>query len=356
MSNERMMWAIRIHGPGSSDACQLERIPLPRPADDEVLLRVHAAGVNPVDAKVRARGPFLARTLPFIPGCDGAGVIEAIGERVRDFSIGEEVFYCHGGIGQAVGNYAEYACIPAHCLARKPRTLDMIQAAAAPLVCITAWEALFDRARLGQEQTVLIHGGTGGVGHVAIQLAQAAGCRVICTVGSETKAALARELGAEHCILYHEQDVVEATMSWTQGKGVDVLLDTVGGETLLPLQQTVARYGVLVSLLQFPQDMDWKRLRLYNVLLAQELMLTPMMFNDHQASAHQATILEQCAEMIDAGSLRIHIQQTFPLSKAAQAQARIEQGHTCGKIVLDCLRVMDKEDETGSAGLNASHA
>jgi NADPH2:quinone reductase len=330
------MSAIVATAAGDASVLQTQSLPRPSCAPNEVLVRIFAAGVNPVDAKARQRGGFIAAPTSFIPGCDGAGIIEAIGSNVAQYQVGDAVFYCYGGIGQASGNYADFSCVPEHYLAHKPTTCNMAQAAAAPLVLITAWESLFDRARVQSEQTVFITGGTGGVGHVAIQLAKAAGCRVICSVSSEQKATLARSLGADAVIDRSKDDVLAAVMQWSDGRGVDLLLDTVGGETLPPLTASVANYGTIVSLLQFPGTLDWAQLRLKNITLAQELMLSPMLLNDDDAAAHQAAILEECAELMTAGKLTVHVDAVLPLAEAAQAQQRVEQGQTTGKLVLDC--------------------
>jgi len=330
------MSAIVATEAGDTSVLQARTLPRPSCAPHEVLVRVFAAGVNPVDSKVRQRGGFIGAATAFIPGCDGAGIIEAVGGAITQYQIGDAVFYCYGGIGQATGNYAEFACVPEQYLAHKPASCNMAQAAAGPLVLITAWESLFDRARLQAGQTVFITGGTGGVGHVAIQLAKEAGCRVICTVSSEKKANFARSLGADYVIDRTQEEIVAAVALWTDGTGVDVLFDTVGGDALLPLIPTLANYGTLVSLLQFPDALDWAQLRLKNITLAQELMLSPMLLNDHAAAEHQAAILEECAELMTQDKLTVHIDTVLPLAEAAQAQQRIDLGHTMGKLVLDC--------------------
>ncbi len=327
-----LMQAMITKGQQSS----LEHIAIPTCAADEVLVRIFAAGVNPIDRKVQQNGALLGDGDSFVLGCDGAGIIEAVGEDVTQYTAGDAVFYCYGGIGQSAGNYAEYACIPAQCLAIKPESMNMIQAAAAPLVLITAWESLFDRAHMYGEQTVLILGGTGGVGHIALQLAKIAGCRVACTVSSAKKAALAYEYGADCVIDRSQEDITEAIHRWTDGRGVDVLLDTVGGKALPPVLGALANYGTLVSLLQFADDLDWKTLRLKNITLAQTLMLSPMLLGDKQGLAHQAAILEQCAQMIDSEQLRLHVSTILSLNQAKDALDAIAKGDTMGKIVLDC--------------------
>jgi NADPH2:quinone reductase len=300
----------------------------------QLLVHLKAAGINPVDAKIRSRGAFVPDGLPAVLGCDGAGVVDTIGESVSRFRPGEEVWFCHGGLGGPEGNYAEYALVDEAVAQPKPTTLDFVHAAAAPLVLITAWEALYDRAKLSADSTVLIHAGAGGVGHVAIQLARLAGARVCATVSSAQKADLVHALGAEYAINYREEDLVEAIMDWTEGKGVDVALDTVGPEVFAQTIPTMAHYGDLVTILQPPPDLDWKEARSRNLRIAFELVLTPLLRDLPEARRHQGEILRRCAEWIDAGRLRIQVSETFPLERAADAHARIEEGHTLGKLVL----------------------
>jgi NADPH2:quinone reductase len=305
---------------------------LSKPTD--LLVRLQAAGINPVDTKVRSRGVFVPDGLPAVLGCDGAGVVEAVGESVSRFKPGDEVWLCHGGLGGPEGNYAEYALVDEVIAQPKPDALDFVHAAAAPLVLITAWEALYDRANLAADKTVLIHAGAGGVGHVAIQLARLAGARVCTTVSSPQKADLVHSLGAEYAINYREEDLVEAVMDWTEGKGVDVALDTVGPEVFARTVPAMAHYGDLVTILQPAADVDWKEARNRNLRISFELMLTPMLRNLPEARRHQGEILRRCAEWIDGGKLRIEVSETFPLARAADAHNRIEEGHTRGKLVL----------------------
>ncbi len=305
----------------------------PRPGPGEVLVRVMAAGVNPIDTKLRARGLYFGEP-PAILGCDGAGIVVKVGEGVSRFSEGDAVYYCFGGLGQASGNYAEYASVPEAFVARKPERLDFTEAAAAPLVLITAWEALFDRARMRAGQRVFVQAGAGGVGHVAVQLARIAGCCVATSVGDEAKAQLAEELGAECIIRYRERDVAEALLEWTHGEGVDIALDVVGGPAFAGLAPAIRVYGDLVTLLQVPDDTDWKTLRMRNIRISQELMLTPMVLGLEQAARHHGKILAQCAEWFDDGRLRIELADVLPLAEAAEAHRRIEAGHMRGKLVL----------------------
>jgi NADPH2:quinone reductase len=299
-----------------------------------------AAGINPVDTKVRANGLFFPDGFPAVLGCDGAGIVEAVGEGVNGFLPGDQVYYCYGGLGNksgdvSLGNYAEYALVDESYVALKPAGLGFDEAAAAPLVLITAWEALFDRARIHSGQKVFIHAGAGGVGHVAIQLAKIAGCEVATTVSSKEKAEFVRELGADLAINYKSEDVAEALLAWTDGEGVNVAFDTVGGEAFNQLLPAMAHYSDLVSILQVPDNADWKSLRMKNVRVSQELMLTPMIYDLKAGAEHHADILEQCAQFVDENRLSIFVSEVLPLEAAAKAHQLIEAGGTTGKIVLD---------------------
>lgn len=300
----------------------------------EMLVRLKAAGVNPVDTKIRKRGPLIPDGLPAVLGCDGAGVVESVGPEVTRFKPGDEVWFCHGGLGGPVGTYAESIVIDHRYAQSKPLSIDFVQASAGPLVLLTAWEALNDRARLSPGQRVLIHGGAGGVGHVAIQLARAAGARVCTTVSGPEKADFAHSLGAEYCINYREEDLVESIMDWTEGDGVDVALDTVGPEVFRRTIPAMAHYGDLVTILDPGADLDLKEARNRNLRIGLELMLTPLLFNLPRARAHQGEILRRCAKMIDRGDLKIHVSRTFPLASAQEAHKLIEEGHVTGKLAL----------------------
>ncbi|MDQ6957198.1 MAG: zinc-dependent alcohol dehydrogenase family protein [Mariprofundaceae bacterium] len=334
------MRAISIQEAGGVEVLELTNLDKPSISEpNQVLVQVFAAGVNPIDTKLRANGMFFPDAYPAVLGCDGAGVVEAVGVDVTEFSAGDPVYYCYGGLGQkhagqSQGNYAEYIVVSSDFLAAKPESLGYLQAAAAPLVLITAWEALFDRAGLQSGQKVFVHAGAGGVGHVAIQLAKIAGCDVATTVSSDEKASFVRELGADKVIDYTKEDVAESLLAWTDGKGVDIAFDTVGGDAFKELIPAMAHYSDLVSILQVPEDVDWKALRLNNVRISQELMLTPMLSGIKEGAAHHAAILEQCAQLIDDEQLKIHIGKILPLEDAGQAHQLIEEGHMQGKVVL----------------------
>jgi NADPH2:quinone reductase len=271
--------------------------------------------------------------MPAILGCDGAGIVEAVGAAVQDFRPGDEVYFCSGGLGRAgTGNYAEYALIEADYLAHKPKSLSFAEAAAVPLVLITAWEALYDRARLQSGQSVLIHGGAGGVGHVAIQLAKLKGAKVYTTVGNSDKERLVRQLGADYPILYKQTDFVAAILQETAGKGVDIAFDTVGGATFAQTCRAVRVYGDMVTILE-PTG-SWKEARDRNLRISLELMLTPALMGLPEAQKYQTEILRQGARLIDEKKLTIHLSQTFPLAAASSAHQLLETGAVTGKIAL----------------------
>jgi len=205
-------------------------------------------------------------------------------------------------------------------------------------VLITAWGALFERGQLKAGETVLIQAGAGGVGHVATQLAKIQGARVITTVSTPEKAAWVKSLGADEVILYPNENVVERTLQLTNGQGVDLSFDTVGGEVLEQCIPLTAHYGRLVTLLS-ADGIDLSEARMRNLSIAFELMLTPMLRQLDEARAQQINILNQCAKYIDTKQLQIHLAEVFSLKEAKQAHTAIESGHTQGKYVLDCTAV-----------------
>jgi NADPH2:quinone reductase len=329
-----MMKAVFMTAVGGPEVLQLQETREPTPGSKDLLVRLKAAGVNPLDWKMRKKGTRYPDRLPAILGCDGAGIVEEIGQDVDHFKKGDEVYFCHGGIGDHPGNYAELAIVNEDYVARKPTSLNFLDAGAAPLVLITAWESLHDRAKIKKGQKILVHAGAGGVGHVAIQLAKAAGCQVCTTVGSEEKANFVYSVGADKAILYKKDDFVQAVLDWTDGNGVDVALDTVGDETFAKSLSAVRYYGDLVTILSPPVDMNWGVARVRNVRVSFELMLTPMTEELETGKQHHAWILEQCGSLFDDGRLKIKVDRTFPLHEAAEAHNYLESGSGMGKVVL----------------------
>jgi NADPH:quinone reductase len=330
------MKAIAFLTPGNPEVLKLHDIPAPTiQKETDVLVRLRAAGINPIDTKLRARGTFYPQQTPHVLGCDGAGVVEAVGVAVQGFQVGDEVFFCNGGLGGPIGTYAEFAVVDERFLAKKPAALSFVEAAAAPLILITAWESLYDRGRLQAGQKVLIQAGAGGVGHVAIQLAKLQGADVCTTVSSESKGETCRSLGADSVIFYKNTDVVEEVLAWTQGEGVDLAFDTVGGSTFYQTIPAVKIYGDLVTILEpDPALGNLKTARVRNLRISLELMLTPMLQGLVEEQEQQAKILQRCADLCDRNLLKIHVSKTFPLEQAQAAHELLEAGSVTGKIVL----------------------
>jgi NADPH2:quinone reductase len=330
------MKAVLMTAIGGPEVLKVQDVPKPSfRRDTDILVRVRAAGLNPVDAKQRMRGTWYPSDPPQILGLDGAGIVEETGAAITEFKPGDEVLYAAGGMGKAPGNYAEYIVIDGRFAARKPAPVSFQEAAALPCAAITAWESLFDHGALQEGQCVLVHAGAGGVGHLAIQLAKARGVSVCTTVSTDDKARFVEELGADRVIRYREEDFVQAVLDWTDGRGVNVVLDLVGGETFFRNFACTAFYGTVVATLRpDPSVADWTEARLRNLRIAWELMLSPMYYGLVDAQLHHRHILEQCVSMMEQGTLRVHVDRTFSLEEAAEAHRTLEQWHNTGKLVL----------------------
>lgn len=331
------MKAIIMTKGGDVDVLEMQDIDTPQiNSPTEILVELKAAGVNPIDTKIRKRGTFYPEFTSPILGCDGAGIVVDVGKEVTRFKPGDEVYFCAGGLGKPnTGNYAQYTVVEQDYVAKKPQSLSFAEAAASPLVLITAWESLSDRISLNSNDKILIHGGAGGVGHVAIQLAKLKGVEVATTVSNPDKERLVRKLGADYPILYPQTNFINAVMDWTNGKGVDSAFDTIGGKTFFDTCHAVKVYGDIVTILEPDCTIEsLKTARNRNLRISLELMLTPMLMNLTEALRHQREILEQCALLFDQGKLTIHLEQTFPLASASLAHKMIETGSVTGKIAL----------------------
>jgi NADPH:quinone reductase-like Zn-dependent oxidoreductase len=297
------MRAVVMHETGGPDVLRLEEVDRPEPSEGEVLIRVYAASVNPIDWKYR-RG-FVDRPLPAVLGLDLSGEVDV--SRAGGFGEGDEVF------GRAAsGAYAELATASAAAILEKPAGLGHEQAAALPVAGLTAWQALFDRGELGRGQTALIAGAAGGVGHLAVQFAKLAGARVIGT-GSGRNRDFVLDLGADQYVDYTRQDVGEAVT------GVDVAFDTVGGDTTASLVPAVREGGILVTIAGAPPD-EVARARGVRA----ELLV---------ASANSDQ-LARIGELVAAGDVRVELADVIPLADVQRAHELSESGHTRGKIIL----------------------
>ncbi|XKH02513.1 NADP-dependent oxidoreductase [Marinobacter nauticus] len=305
---------------GGPEVLQTTEGDVPEPGIGQVLIRVHGAGLNPIDWKTRKGLGFAARqiesSLPWTPGYDVAGEVVAVGEEVTTLAPGDKVM---GLIGFPTGGgaYAEYALAQADELSIVPEELDLVTAGAVPLAALTAWQALFEMARLESGQKILILAGAGGVGHFAAQFALERGAHVIATASSANRDFLA-ELGVHEVIDYHSTDVADECY------GLDVVLDLIGGDTGKRALHTLSETGVLVTVPTVTAD---------DVVSEAEAM---------GLRAHGMTVrpdsfhLDEIAELIEDGDVKVHIEEVFPLAEVAAAHERLESGHVRGKLVLDC--------------------
>src|SRR5467141_1071989 len=311
-ATSQTMKAIRIHNYGGTEVLHYEDAPRPKPQAGEVLIRVHAAGVNPIDWKVREghMKDFWPHKFPLILGWDLSGVVEEVGPRVSQFKRGDEVYSRPDPTRD--GAYADYIVVRESELALKPNSLHHIRAAAVPLAALTAWQSLFDTAQLQPGQRVLIHAGSGGVGHLAVQLAKWKGAYVFATASTKNQDLL-RALGVDEPIDYTQQRFEDIA-----GK-IDIVLDTLGGETQERSWSVLKKGGVLVSLVQPPSEEKAKALGVRAAFVA-----------GHPSGAQLAEI----AKIIDSGKLAPVIDRILPFSEVRRAHELSQSGHTRGKIVL----------------------
>lgn len=310
-------------------------LPRPQPDAGQVLVRIHASGVNPLDTKIHAGAAEHARQpLPAILGMDLAGVIEEVGRGVSRFQVGDEVYGFTGGIGGLQGSLAQYAAVDARLIARKPANVTMREAAALPLVFITAWEGLVDRAKVGSGHKVLVHGGAGGVGHVAVQLARARGADVFAT-GTAAQAAYIRSIGATP-IDYETTSVEAYVNAFTEGKGFDIVYDTVGGPVLDASFLAVRRYsGHVVTSLGWGTH-KLAPLSFRGATFSGVFTLLPILTG--QFREHHGEIMEQATALAEAGQLKPLLDPTtFTLDTADKAHALLADGCARGKVVVSVL-------------------
>jgi NADPH2:quinone reductase len=327
------MEAMIIRQFGEPDVFEKANVARPQIYPGQVLIRIAATSVNPVDCKIRqGKLAAIAPDFPAILHGDVAGTIEEIGDNVEGFNVGDEVYACAGGVKGTGGALAEYILADARFLALKPAKLDFREAAALPLVSITAWTALIDKAQIQYGQKILIHGATGGVGHIGIQLARARGASVYATCSSDSKAAIARDLGADHAINYRQMDVETYVDKFTEGKGFDVVFDTVGGDNIQKSFTAAAVNGTVVSVsTRSTQDlslMHSKGLSLHVVF-----MLIPLLHDIGRE--HHGEILKEIAQLADRSQLQPLIDSSsYKIEDAGAAHQRLESGQATGKIVL----------------------
>lgn len=304
----------------------------PTPKSGEVLVRIKASGVNPLDTKIRAGAAAHARhPLPAILGIDLAGTVEAVGPDVAAFKAGDDVYGMTGGVGGVQGSLAQFAAVDAALLAPKPAKLSMREAAALPLIFITAWEGLVDRANVQTGQKVLVHGGAGGVGHVAVQLARARGAELFAT-GSAKSAAYIKELGAVP-IDYTRETVEDYVARYTGGRGFDVIYDTAGGATSDASFSAVKRFGHVVSALGWGTH-ALAPLSFRAASYSGVFTLLPLLSGEGRA--HHGEIMREATRLAESGKLRPRLDpRRFGLGNVADAHAAVETQSANGKAVID---------------------
>ncbi|MFD0824317.1 zinc-dependent alcohol dehydrogenase family protein [Neobacillus sp. M.A.Huq-85] len=318
---------------GNPTVFEIAEVPKPEAIFGHVVIQVKATSVNPIDTKVRGGAvPAVAPEFPAVLHGDVAGVVVDVGEGVTEFKAGDEVFGCAGGFKGTGGALAEYMLADAQLLAPKPKNLTMSQAAALPLVTITAWESLYNRANVQNGQTVLIHAATGGVGHVAIQLAKLAGAKVFTTASSEEKLSIGKRMGADVAINYREQTVDEYVKEHTAGKGFDIVFDTVGGENLDRSFQAAATYGTVLAIAARSSH-DLSPLHAKALSLHITFMLLKVM-NKEQRQEY-GKILREVSNLVEEGKLQPLVdERTFNFDQVKEAHSLLESNKAIGKIVL----------------------
>ena len=309
-SSKPMMKAIVVHEYGGPEVLKYEDVPRPEPKENEALVRVIAAGVNPVDALIRTGkyAKFFGTTVPLIPGYDIAGIVEKTGAKITKLKAGDSIYaYVLWG-----GGYAEYAVATEGEATAKPKSLNYIEAAAVPLVALTAWQALIDTAKLSAGQTVLIHGGSGGVGSMAIQIAKARGAKVIATASTSNQELL-KQLGADVAIDYTKTKFEDVA------KDVDVVLDSVGKDTLARSYGVVRKGGIIATLVAEPDQAELDK----HGIRGAAISVKP-----------NASELAEITKLIEEKKIKPVVSQVLPLTEAVKAQEQAATHHTRGKIVL----------------------
>jgi NADPH2:quinone reductase len=311
--------AMVIHRFGGPEEFKLEEVDIPDPASGQLLVGVVASGTNPVEAKLRADGSWAGLTPPVVLGYEVSGVVAKIGPCVTDFLPGDEVYYTPEIRDNPYGSYCELNLVSAAIVAHKPKNLDHYAAAAVPLAGGTAWEGIMRRLKVRLGETILIHGGAGGVGSFAVQFAKVAGARVIASASTANQQALV-DLGVDNPVDYQKEDATEAAVRITAGKGVDVVFDTVGKDLVGRSLHAIRPFGRIACILPPGGDLSslsGRNLTLHGIMLTRERQR-----------------LEELRIVLEQGKVRPLIEAVLPLEEVAKAHQRLEAGHGRGKIVL----------------------
>lgn len=335
-----LMKALVMTRSGGPEVLEVREVARPLiTRETDILVRVMAAGVNPADWQNRKSGAVHDDSAPgpfTILGIDGVGIVEAVGPAIAHLQPGDAVWYVDGGYAGNFGSYAEYKVLNGHYATRKPASLGFVEAAALPTVALTAWEAVFDKAHIRPRDFVLVHGGAGGLGHVAIQYLRSLGARIAATVSNDVKARFVRSLGAELSINYRTENVIEAVRRWTGKAGADAVFDFVGHENFARSFDHVAPYGTLVNTVVSPWPVgsngqaEWNNLDISFVNIGQ-----PQVGSNHARRLRQTDTLRQVAEMVDRGDLHEHVDRVVSFDGVGAAHDALEAGKTIGRVVLN---------------------
>lgn len=318
---------------GAPSVFELIQIPKPTLKPGHVLVKVYATSVNQIDCKIRSGFvPTIAPDFPAILHGDVAGIVESVGPDVSDFKKGDAIYGCAGGLKGSAGALAEYMLVDAKLIAKKPKSLSMLEAAALPLVSITAWEALFKKSNLTDKNTILIHGGAGGVGHIAVQLAKFTGAKVYASVRKNEDFAFVKLLGADEVINAKEEDVEQYVNRLTNGKGFNIVFDTVGGDNL---DKSFIAAGVNGTVVTTAARSTYDLTPMHNksLNLSAVFMLIPLLKNGGREE--HGKILSEISKIVDEGKLKPFIDaHKFTLETVAEAHTLLESGNAKGKVVL----------------------
>lgn len=336
-----MMRALVVTRPGGPEVLEIQDVKRPELRDNQdVLIRVMAAGINPADWQNRKTGAIYdsdggntrERT---ILGIDGTGVVVEAGSLVENVRVGDEVWYIDGGYTGSPGSYAEYKVVRGAYVTAKPKSCDFAEAAALPVVGLTAWEAVFDKGDVKPGDYVLVHGGAGGLGHIAIQYLSWIGAKIATTVSSQAKADLVRRLGAECIIRYRDESIEDALLEWRGAPGANVVFDFVGHSNFVECFKHTADYGRLVNTVvsDWPLDgngsAEWKNMEIAFVNIG-----LPQVSRNHERRLRQVDVLKKIAHLVDLGRLRPHIDRAVPFEGVADVHRALEAGEIVGRAVL----------------------
>lgn len=328
------MRRIAAATPGDAQVLRIEDTPASELKEGEVLVTLEYAGLNPVDAKQRSRGPQTGE-LPFVPGCEGSGVIRDVHPSVTEFSPGERVVVFGGGLGGPVGCYSEEIVLPSVAVVSLPEGVKSAEGAAFPLAFLTAWEGLVRLAGLESGSTLLLSGASGGVGHLAAQIAVDGGVRVIAFAGAEEKQRFVSELGVETVLDYRDEHWPRDLEAVTGESGVDCFYDVIGAGLINRALPLIRPYGSIVTIRTPAADLDWETIRGRCVSLHTELVLVPQLLRDQRERERQRRTLAHGIELLRERKVVPHIESIWRASDIVEAHRVLEEGHTRGKMVVN---------------------